>query len=162
MVCRDRLCDIGGLGNLSPIENAADPAARDILQSSVAHYCGVPSLGNGQVGGFASGRHHLGVLVGDLADHRRTVGLCVCELPVQASEAEQAADHLRLEHSYVESAALFPCRTIIRSFHVPMSTPLISSHKQNDDSPINGGRRIAGIIRSANVGAKSAAKQAIR
>src|ERR1039457_2410311 len=162
MVCLDRLRDVSGLGNPSSVENAADPAAGNIIQSSVAHYCGVPSLGNGQVGGFTGGRHHLGVLVGDPTDHRRTVGLCVCELPVQASEAEQAADDLRLGASYVEPAALFPCPTVIRSFHLRMSTPLISSHKQNDDSPINGGRRIAGIIRSANVGAKSAAKQAIR
>ena len=82
MVCLGRIRDVGGLGYLSSVENAADPAARDILQSSVAHYCGVPALGNGQVGGFTGRKHDLGVPVGDFTHHRRTMGLCVCDLHV--------------------------------------------------------------------------------
>src|ERR1700731_1489093 len=94
MVCLDRVCDAGGLGDPPSVENAADPAARDILQSSLAHCCGVPSVGNGQVGGFAGGRHHLGVLVGVVTHHRRTLGLCVCELHIQGGEVDQVAhDH---------------------------------------------------------------------
>src|SRR5580700_7007107 len=55
-----------------------------------------------------------------------------------------------------------PCAMVSRSFHFGIFTPFTRSHRQNDDSPINGGTRMAGIIKSANVGAKSAAKQAIR
>ena len=76
----DSLRDFGGLRNHSSFENATDPAVRDILQSPVAYYCGAPTLVKGQVGGFTSGRHHLGVLVGDITYRCCTVGVCVCEL----------------------------------------------------------------------------------
>jgi hypothetical protein len=38
--------------------------------------------------GFASGRHHLGILVGDIARRCCAVGICVCELHLQAKEVE--------------------------------------------------------------------------
>ena len=62
----DSLRDFGGLRNHPSFENATDPAARDILQCPVACYCGVPTLVKGPVGGFTSGRHILGVLVGEM------------------------------------------------------------------------------------------------
>ena len=62
----------------------------------------------------------------------------------------------------IEIDAQIPCSMLTRSFHFAIFTPFTRSHRQNDDSPINGGTRIAGIIRSANVGAKSAAEQAAR
>ena len=55
-----------------------------------------------------------------------------------------------------------PCRAMTRSSHFATFTPLMRSHRQNDDSPISGGSRIAGVMRSARVGAKSAAKHAVR
>lgn len=82
----DSLRDFGGLRNHPSFENATDPAARDILQSPVAYSCCVPTLVEGQVGRFAGGRHHLGVLVGDITHHRCTVGVCVCELHLQTKE----------------------------------------------------------------------------
>jgi hypothetical protein len=42
------------------------------------------------------------------------------------------------------------------------STPFTSSHRQNDVSPINGGKTMTGVIKSARAGAKSAEKQAAR
>ena len=51
-----------------------------------------------------------------------------------------------------------PRAIVTRSFHFAIFTPFTRSHRQNDDSPINGGTRMAGIIKSANVGAKSAAE----
>ena len=55
-----------------------------------------------------------------------------------------------------------PCPMLVRCFHFATFTPFTSSHRQKDDSPTNGGSRIAGIIRSANAGANSTAKQAVK
>lgn len=84
----DSLRDFGGFRNHPSFENAADPAARNILQSPVAYSCGVPALVEGHAGGFTSGRHHLGVLVGDIANRCCTVGVCVYELYLQTKEVE--------------------------------------------------------------------------
>jgi hypothetical protein len=71
--------------------------------------------------------------------------------------------YVRPRGSGVSSGGVqYACPRRIRSFHFAIFTPFRSSHRQNDDSPIRGGRRIAGTIRSANVGANSAAKQAMR
>lgn len=86
----DSLRDFGGPRNRPPFENAANPAARDILQSPVAYYCGVSTLVDGEVGGFTSGRRHLGVPVGDLTHRCRTVGVRVCELHLQTKEVAVA------------------------------------------------------------------------
>ena len=86
----DSLRDFGGLRNYPSFENAADPAARDILQSPVAYSCRIPTLVKGHIGGFTGGRHHLGVLVGDAPYRCRPVGVCVCELHLQTKEAEHA------------------------------------------------------------------------
>jgi hypothetical protein len=84
----DSLRDFGGLRNHSSFENAADHAARDILQNPLACSCGVPTLVKGHVGGFTSGRHYLGVLVGDITHRCRTVGARVCDLYLQTKEVE--------------------------------------------------------------------------
>ena len=76
----DGVRDFGGHRNHPSGENAADRAAGDILQSPVAHSCGVPTVVKGHVGGFTRGRNHLAVLVGDIAHRRCTVGIRVCEL----------------------------------------------------------------------------------
>jgi hypothetical protein len=84
----DSLRDFGGLGNHPSFENATDRAAGDILQSPVAYYCGVSTLVKGYIGGFTSGRYHLGVLVGDITHRCCTVGVCVCDLHLQTKEVE--------------------------------------------------------------------------
>jgi hypothetical protein len=88
MVRLDGVRDFAGHRNHPPCENAADRAAGDILQSPVAHSCGVSTLVKGYVGGIISGRHHLGVLVGDITHRCRTVGVCVCDLHLQTKEVE--------------------------------------------------------------------------
>jgi hypothetical protein len=88
MVRLDSLRNSGGLGNHPAFENASDPAARDILQSPVAYYCGVPTLVNGHVGGFIRGTHRLGVLVGDITHRCGTVGVRVCELHLPTKDLE--------------------------------------------------------------------------
>ena len=91
MVRLDGFRDIGGPGNHPAFENDPDLAAGDILQGPVAHYRGIPTLVKGQAGGFTRGRHHLSVLVGDIAHRCCAVGVCVCELHLfQAKEVEPA------------------------------------------------------------------------
>jgi hypothetical protein len=82
----DSLRDFGGHRNHPSFENAADPTARDILQSPVAYSCGLPTLVKGHVGGFTSGRDDIGVFVGDITHRCGTLGVCVCELHLQAEE----------------------------------------------------------------------------
>src|SRR5208283_1501968 len=84
----DSLRDFGGFRNHPSFENAADPTARDILQSFVAYSCGPPTLVKGHAGGFTSGRHHLGVFVGGIAHRCCPVGVCVYELHLQTKEVE--------------------------------------------------------------------------
>jgi hypothetical protein len=84
----DSFRDIGGLGNHPAVEDAADFAAGNILQSPVAHYRGVPTLVKGHLGGLTGGKHHLFVLVGDLADRCSAVGVCVCELHLPSQKVE--------------------------------------------------------------------------
>ena len=52
--------------------------------------------------------------------------------------------------------------SIARSFHFATFTPLTRSHKDSDNSPINDGMRIAGVIRFENTGAQSAEKEATK
>jgi hypothetical protein len=94
--CLDSLRDLGGLRNHSSPENATDLALGNILQGTVAYYCGVPALVKGHVGGFNSGRHYRGVLVGGITHRCRTVGLCVCELHLQAKQIESVLQELIL------------------------------------------------------------------
>jgi hypothetical protein len=94
----DSLRDLGRHRNHSAFENATHPAARDILQSPVAYYCGVPTLVKKQLSGFTRGRHDLGVLAGSIAHRRRTVGVCVCKLHLQTQKI-QRVDVLKSEWS---------------------------------------------------------------
>ena len=48
------------------------------------------------------------------------------------------------------------------SLHFLTFTPLVRSHRQNDDSPMNDGARIAGDMMSNNAVENNAAKQAVR
>ena len=80
------LCNFGGTRNHSPSENAAHPAARDILQSFVAYDRGVSTLVNEQVGGFTCGRYDFGILVGAITHRCGTVGVCVCKLHLQTQK----------------------------------------------------------------------------
>ena len=79
----DGVRNFGGDRNLPPGEDASHRAAGDILQSAVAHSCGVSTVVEGYVGGFTSGKHHLVVFVGDIADRRCAVGIRVCKLFLQ-------------------------------------------------------------------------------
>jgi hypothetical protein len=74
------------LGNHSSFEDAADRLPGDLLQTPVAHPCGVSTLVKGHAGRFTSRRYHLGVLMGDPAHRSRTVGIRVCELHLQPEE----------------------------------------------------------------------------
>jgi hypothetical protein len=83
---------LAGIGNIRPCENATDRAAGDILQTAVAYSCGVSTLVKGYVGGITSGRQHLEVLVGDIAHHCRTVGVCVSELYLRIKGSGEEGD----------------------------------------------------------------------
>jgi hypothetical protein len=76
VVRMDRLRNFGGIRNLPSLENAADTAAGDLLQSAMADSGGVSAVAAGHTGGLASGRHHLGVLVGGVADCCCALGVC--------------------------------------------------------------------------------------
>ena len=79
----DGFRNLGGHRNHSSGKDAADRAAGDFLQSAVADSCGVSTVVEGYVGGFTSGKHHLVVFVGDIADRRSAVGIRVYELFLQ-------------------------------------------------------------------------------
>ena len=76
----DGLRDFGGDRNYSSSENAADRAVGNLLQSAVAYSCGVSTVVEWHVGWFAGGRHHVGILVGNIADRGCALGIRVREL----------------------------------------------------------------------------------
>ena len=73
-------------------ENGTDRAAGASLQSAVAYSCGVSTMGKGYVGGITCGRHHLGVLVGDIAHRCSAAEVCVCDLHLQIQGSGEEGD----------------------------------------------------------------------
>jgi hypothetical protein len=95
-------------------------AARDILQSAVAFYCGVSSLVKERVGGFTGGGHDFGVLVGTTTRRCRSVAVRVFEL------------HLHIKKVIKERQPGTPNH--IRCFHISKTLQIIASKPLTNES----------------------------
>jgi hypothetical protein len=77
---------LAGIGIIRPLKMLPILLLEIFYKVLWFHSCGVPTLGKRHVGGFTSGRHHLGVFVGAITYRCRTLGVWVCELHLQTKE----------------------------------------------------------------------------